>query len=192
MTLTRIFPETIEHIDALKLMVLLCGHCHRAFVAELEWVSAATPSASVERFYPPPRFEAEISQFIPDGTGIAEALQEAALCSSVGAVMGGCLTARRAIQLIARSNGTKGKNLAGEIDSLKISEDLKTIAHSVRLIGNETAHPDPDDWNNVDNGDLEALLHLALELVRQLYEVPGRVERLRQRTIEVSGQDPAP
>ncbi len=106
-------------------------------------------------------------------------------------VVGGCMLARRAIQLVVRDRGASGKNLADEIDSLEISEDLKTVAHSIRLIGNEAAHPDLDDWSNVTSQDLLMLLGLISELVRQLYDVPGAVQQLRQRTEELSGKDPA-
>ncbi len=92
--------------------------------------------------------------------------------------------ARSAMQLALREHGATGANLKQEIDSLAdrglLPPLMKDWAHTVRQIGNDSAHPDPAAaaMSERDAADIVAFLDFALEY---LYELPKRIQEHRAR-----------
>lgn len=123
-----------------------------------------------------------LSEATPEG--IRAALVEAETCLSAGALVAGALVCRRALQLICRDQDVPRSNLAAEINGLALSDLLKETAHAIRLIGNEAAHPEPEEWDRVTAEDVRGLIDLGVEIAETLYEQPVRYKALRDRADE--------
>lgn len=123
---------------------------------------------------------------------VAQALQEARICRTAGAVTAGALVSRRAIEMIVRDRGQTEGGLRARIARLDITGDLKRIADGVRLIGDEAAHPGGDAWNQVTVDDLDMVIDLAVELIGQIYVMPKRVSALAERTRAMGRGEPHP
>ncbi len=110
-------------------------------------------------------------------------LDEAKLCSSVGALRGCVTMARRAIQSAClEKKATEGKRLEKQIEELAakglITKDLKEWADVVRWVGNDGAHPGGED---VGEEDAEDTLKLAEEFLYALYVTPAIAKEQRTK-----------
>ena len=92
--------------------------------------------------------------------------------------------ARSSLQLALRSNDAKGANLKQEIDDLATKGILPPImqewSHNVRELGNDSAHPNPEQQptNPKDASDIVGFLDFLLEY---LYTLPKNINQYRGR-----------
>lgn len=97
------------------------------------------------------------------------------------------IMARSALQVALRDRGAEGKNLKQEIDDLAdkgiLPAIMKEWSHNVRELGNESAHPQPEQipTNKEDAKDIVSFLDFLLEY---LYKLPKRIEDYRARNSE--------
>lgn len=95
------------------------------------------------------------------------------------------LTARSALQIALRKHHAKGNNLNQEIDDLAnqglLPPIMKEWAHAVRLVGNDSAHPKPDE-NAPSPQDVKELVRFLDFLLEYLYDLPHRIQRFRNKT----------
>ncbi|MCG7867500.1 MAG: DUF4145 domain-containing protein [Candidatus Thiodiazotropha taylori] len=94
------------------------------------------------------------------------------------------LMARSALQIALRDHDATGKNLYQEIDDLAEKRVLPPImqewSHNVRELGNDSAHPKPEQeaTNPIDAKDIVQFLDFLLEY---LYTLPKRISDYRER-----------
>ncbi len=92
--------------------------------------------------------------------------------------------ARSALQLALREKEAKGNNLKEEIDDLSskgiLPPIMKEWAHNVRELGNDSAHPKPNQpaTDPKDSKDIVQFLDYFLEY---LYSLPKRIKDYRER-----------
>jgi hypothetical protein len=92
--------------------------------------------------------------------------------------------ARSALQLTLRSHDAEGNNLYQEIEYLTSKGLLPPLmsdwAHNVRELGNDSAHPAPDQppTTSRDASDIVSFLDFLLQY---LYTLPMRIEEYRGR-----------
>jgi hypothetical protein len=94
------------------------------------------------------------------------------------------LMARSAVQLVARANGAKGKNLKEEIDDLAakglILPVMQEWAHEVRELGNEGTHPQPGSVGTHEK-DAKDVVEFLTFLMTVMYNVPKQIADFRAR-----------
>jgi hypothetical protein len=115
---------------------------------------------------------------------ILEDLRQVELAFQVGAIYGAGLLLRRAIQYVCRDKGCKGKDLREEIDALAptyITNDMANIAHSIRIVGNELAHPNAQTPAAITGQDIKDCWEFIIELIKVIYIHPARQSALRSR-----------
>ena len=92
--------------------------------------------------------------------------------------------ARSGIQLIARKNDAKGKNLEQEIDDLAdrgvLLPIMKEWAHVVRHLGNESTHPKPGS-GGTEAKDARDVVEFFTQLMTVLYDLPKQIADYRAR-----------
>jgi hypothetical protein len=92
--------------------------------------------------------------------------------------------ARSAVQLVARANGAKGKNLKEEIDDLAakglILPVMQEWAHEVRELGNESTHPKPGS-TGTNEKDAKDVVEFLTFLMTVIYNVPKQIADFRAR-----------
>jgi len=81
--------------------------------------------------------------------------------------------------------GASDKSLVEQIDWLAasghITEQMKDVAHEIRLGGNLGAHPDRDGLKDVTQADAQAILSFLSDFFKYVYEIPASLERLRAK-----------
>jgi Domain of unknown function (DUF4145) len=96
------------------------------------------------------------------------------------------LMARSAVQLVARKNQAKGKNLKEEIDDLAakglIIPIMQDWAHEVRELANEGTHPQPGT-TGTNEKDAKDVVESLTFLMTVMYNVPKQIEDYRKRKL---------
>lgn len=94
------------------------------------------------------------------------------------------LMARSSLQVALREQEAEGRNLKQEIDDLAQKGILPTImqdwAHNVRELGNESAHPQPDQ-KATDPQDAKDIVGFMDYLFEYLYTLPKQIKDYRER-----------
>ncbi|MDO8517564.1 MAG: DUF4145 domain-containing protein [Nanoarchaeota archaeon] len=113
---------------------------------------------------------------------IKKDLEEAKLCFSVGAINASSGMCRKALQRACKEKGATKKELYDQIDEITtkgvISNDLRELAQSVRLIGNDGVHPNDDE---VSKEDAEEILNLAEQFLDIIFVAPAKVKEIKER-----------
>lgn len=95
--------------------------------------------------------------------------------------------ARSALQIALRANGATGRNLYQEICSLASSGLLPPImkdwADNVRELGNDSAHPAPNQGPTDPKDATDVIKYLDF-LLECLYSLPYRIQQYRERRAE--------
>ncbi len=128
-----------------------------------------------------PRFVAN-EQFPDVPLAISQDASEAFRCFGIEAWRASAAMARRALQAAAYDKGAPDRRLIEQIDWLAendhITEQMKNVAHQIRLGGNLGAHPDRDGLVDVGQDEVVALLSFLRDFFRYVYEIPASLERL--------------
>ncbi|MFW9875253.1 MAG: DUF4145 domain-containing protein [Candidatus Thorarchaeota archaeon] len=123
---------------------------------------------------------------------IRYSLDEAKRCFEVEAYCASTVMSRRALQICCVDKGVdEEKRLVEQINDLFdmgiITKDIKEIAHTVRWIGNDGAHLNP---NEVTKEDAEDILKLTDQIFNIIYIAPAMAkERLEKREQALDNQD---
>jgi hypothetical protein len=93
--------------------------------------------------------------------------------------------ARSALQFVVRERGAQKGNLKEQIDNLAVNGTLNPMmrewAHEVRLLANESAHPDAPMPQAVTSQDVSDIVNFLDFLLLYLYDLPQQVNMYRQR-----------
>lgn len=116
---------------------------------------------------------------------IAHPASEAFECHSIGAYRAAVLMARAVIEASAKEMGITTDKLIQKIEKLAEREHIRKLvaeaAHELRLAGNDMAHGD-FATAEITAADSEELLELMEDFLKELFELPTRVERRRERS----------
>lgn len=166
-----------------------CNNCSQHFL-----VLRHHPSGGIVRVFPHaiPR---SVSDALPEK--VKSDFEEALLCESAGAYRAAVTMARRALQSICLDRAAPSKrtvkpksgqefevknDLSRQIDWLLseqiITKPLKDMAHEVRSVGNEGAHPeDAEDDTVINEEDSGEILALLEAFAQTLYIAPALLKK---------------
>jgi len=93
--------------------------------------------------------------------------------------------ARSALQVALREHSAQGKNLKEEIDDLSskgvFPPTMKDWAYTVRELGNDSAHPNPNQ-SQTDPRDAKDIVEFLDYFLEYLYTLPKRIKDYRERS----------
>ncbi len=91
---------------------------------------------------------------------------------------------RSVLQIALRLNGAAGENLKEEIDNLArkgiLPPIMKEWADELRLLGNDSAHPQAKQVQQ-EPQDVKDALEFLDYLLQYLYDLPKQIEKYRSR-----------
>ena len=127
---------------------------------------------------PRPQLIAYSSDIVPDAVG--RRYVDAQKAIQAGLWEQAIVTARTAVQVMARLEDVQRGSLASEIELLvekrgnQLASLVRSMAHHIRDAGNDAAHPDDPDWTPTEQEAAEALVFLQA-LIEWLYALPSRL-----------------
>lgn len=168
--------------------LLACTHCQSGLLLMWSYGEDHRSAQTAGRIlypYPTSAFETEK---LPAGSipaAIFEDLRQAELAYLVSAHYGAGLLLRRACQNICRDRQVPEKGgLKAQLKEMArmgiITSALGDMADSIRVVGNELAHPAPDKPFALTPDDIKIAREFLLQLVRSIYVDPAKVQKLKQ------------
>lgn len=137
-------------------------------------------SLKVEASFPPERLE-----FDPSGIPkpVVEALEEAVTCHAHQCYKASAMMVRKTLEEMCEDRGAKGDNLAERIQALGttvvLPAELLTAADEIRLLGNDAAHVESKDYNDVGQAEVEVAIDFAKELLKAVYQYTSLLSRMQ-------------
>ena len=90
---------------------------------------------------------------------------------------------RRTLEELCADKGAKGNNLKKKIEALAsvavLPTELLQAADELRLLGNDAAHIESQDYDNIGKEEVEVAIELAKELLKAVYQYSSLIGRLR-------------
>jgi hypothetical protein len=130
--------------------------------------------------YPAERIDFDASS-IPDP--IVNALEEAITCHSNGCYIAAAIMVRKTLEELCHHQGATGKRLVDQIVDLKtkviVPVGLLDGIDNLRLLGNDAAHIELKDFDQIGQEEVEVGILLAKELLKAVYQSSMLADRLK-------------
>jgi hypothetical protein len=137
-------------------------------------------SGKVAVSYPPERITFDVSK-VPDR--VVEALQEAIGCHACDCFNAAAMMVRKCLEAMCEDRGSTGSNLFQRIQSLKgkviLPTDLFNGLDELRLLGNDAAHIESKDYDNIGKEEVELAIEFTKEVLKALYQYADLRARLQ-------------
>ena len=122
-------------------------------------------SGKVVLSYPPERLDFD-STNIPNS--VKTAFEEAIICHSQTCFIAAAIMVRKTLEELCRDKGATGKNLKERIQALGknivLPKELLEGADNLRLLGNDPAHIESQEYQQVGKDEVELAIEFAKEL----------------------------
>jgi len=147
-------------------------YCHIFFVLDIQSEKIVT--------YPYLRIDFD-SKSIPGK--IKESLEEAIGCESIEAYIGSAIMVRRTLEYLCEDRGATGKTLKERIRNLKgkiiLPAELFEALDNLRLLGNDAAHIESKDYDNIGKDEVNVAIELTKEVLKASYQYEDLLNKLK-------------
>ncbi len=146
--------------------------CHMFFIHDIKNSKTIT--------YPQLRIDFNANS-IPDKIKVS--LEEAIGCESIGAYVAAALMVRRTLECLCADRSANGENLKEKIKDLKskiiLPDELFDALDNLRLLGNDAAHIESKDYDNIGKAEVEIAIELTKEILKACYQYKDLVAKLK-------------
>jgi hypothetical protein len=130
--------------------------------------------------YPPEVIDFDATN-IP--SAVVEAMGEAIICHSQECYIAAAIMVRKTLEELCADRGAEGANLKERITALGekvvLPKDLLEGLDDLRLLGNDAAHIESREFNNVGQEEVEVGIEFAKEVLKATYQYSDLLTRLR-------------
>lgn len=130
--------------------------------------------------YPPSRLDFDATN-IP--AAVSKALEEAIACHAAECYIAAAIMVRKTLEELCRDRQATGNNLKERIKALQgkvvLPTDLLAGADELRLLGNDAAHIESQEFNQVGQTEVEVGIEFTKELLKAAYQYSALLGKLR-------------
>jgi len=134
----------------------------------------------IEACYPPLRIDFDASD-VP--VPVKAAFEEALTCHANNCFVAAGMMVRKTLEALCANRGAKGDNLKERIaalqDKVVLPKELLEALQDLRLLGNDAAHIESKDYEQVGKAEVEAAIALSKEVLKAVYQYAALVQQLR-------------
>lgn len=134
----------------------------------------------LEHAFPPIRIDFN-SKDVPEP--VRKSFEEALDCHANGCFTAAAIMIRRTLEEICHDRGSVGNNLKERISKLKskivLPKDLLEGLDELRILGNDAAHIEAKDYNNISSEELDIAIEFTKEIIKGLYQYSSLLEKIR-------------
>jgi hypothetical protein len=135
-------------------------------------------AGNVAATYPPERLDFD-STDIP--ATVKNAFEEAIACHSVECFVAAAIMVRKTLEELCRDKKATGKNLKERIQALGtgivLPKELLAGADNLRLLGNDAAHIESQEYQHVGTQEVELAMEFTKELLKATYQYSALLKR---------------
>lgn len=110
-------------------------------------------------------------------------MAEAIKCHASECYRAAALMVRRTLEEICLDRGATGNNLFNRIQALggivTLPKELLDSLHELRVLGNEAAHIEAKEYDQVGKEEVEVAIMLAKEILKSTYQYADLLGRLK-------------
>jgi hypothetical protein len=114
---------------------------------------------------------------------VLAALEEAITCHANSCFVAGAIMVRKTLEELCRERGAAGPNLKERVKSLQtkviLPPELLEGLDDLRLLGNDAAHVESQEYNQVGEEEVEVGIEFAKEVLKAVYQYSALLQRLR-------------
>ena len=114
---------------------------------------------------------------------VVQALEEAITCHAAQSFIAAAIMVRKTLEELCRDREATGKNLKDRIKELGtkviLPQELLDGLDDLRLLGNDAAHIESQEFNNIGKEEVEIGIELAKEVLKAVYQYSSLLNRLR-------------
>ena len=137
-------------------------HCSRH-------VFVALAGQSILASYPPERIDFDSTDLPP---AVVSTLEEAITCHANQCFIAAAMLLRKTLEHLCDDRGAKGNNLKERIRALAttivLPKELLDGVDDIRLLGNDAAHIESRDYENIGKDELEIAIDFAKEVLTRI------------------------
>jgi hypothetical protein len=140
----------------------------------------ADPSGKVMDSFPAETIDFDATN-IP--TAVQNALEEAIKCHAQSCFVASAIMVRKTLEELCRDKNAKGANLKERIKALSttlvIPKELLDGLDDLRLLGNDAAHIESQEYTKVGKEEVEVGIEFAKEVLKAVYQYSTLLGKLR-------------
>ena len=114
---------------------------------------------------------------------VTQALEEAIKCHAVACFTAAAIMVRKTLEELCHERGATGTNLYERIKALStkvvMPQELLEGMQHLRLLGNDAAHIESQNYNQVGKEEVEVGIMFAKEVLKAVYQYSSLVGRLK-------------
>jgi hypothetical protein len=132
------------------------------------------------RTYPAMRIDFDQTNIPPS---VVSAFQEAITCHASECFIAGAIMVRKTLEELCRERGAQGKDLKERIrdlgNKIVIPKELLEGLDDLRLLGNDAAHIESRQYDQVGKEEVEVGIEFTKEVLKATYQYSALLSRLR-------------
>lgn len=105
---------------------------------------------------------------------IAETFEEAIICHANKCYIASAIMVRKTLELLCKDKGAEGRNLKERIQALietiTMPKELKEGMDVLRVLGNNAAHVELTDFDEISKNELEISIDFTKEILKSVYQ----------------------
>lgn len=131
--------------------------------------------------YPPERIDFDASA-LPER--VQEPLEEAIECHANECFRAAAVMVRRTLEAVCEDQGAEGDSLYARIESLGqkivLPKGLVAALHDLRLLGNDAAHVEAREYENVGKREVEVAVEIAKMIIHATYQMDAILKGMKE------------
>jgi hypothetical protein len=143
-------------------------------------VQVVLKAHKIDQSFPPEVIDFDSTNLPPN---ILSSLEEAIKAQAAGCYRASALMIRRVLEELCDDKKAVGSDLKKRLASLGgsvvIPKELLDAADELRLLGNDAAHINAKDYDNIGPEESKLAIELAKELLKAVYQYASLVDRLK-------------
>lgn len=120
---------------------------------------------------------------------VLQAFKEAVVCHANNCYVAAAIMVRKTLEELCRDRGAAGKNLKDKISDLRskviLPKELMDGLDDLRLLGNDAAHIESTEYENVGSDEVEISIEITKEVLKAVYQYSallGKLQKLKRTT----------
>lgn len=118
---------------------------------------------------------------------VIESFEEAIICHANQCYVASAIMVRKTLEELCKNRGATGNNLKKRLEDLRsrivLPQELLDGLDDLRLLGNDAAHIESQEYDKVDQDEVELAIEITKEVLKAVYQYStliGKLQKLKK------------